>query len=294
MANWNECINIAGLFRLYNTGSIGLQQLAKAIVRKLKLTQAYATADVELIDIMMAFGEIDEVARLKDFIVVLDMLYEFGDKDLRLLIEAENVSPHESDDIPAKTKNPFEDDTRPQFGANQPHFHGPGNVYRGPDLVQSGEYPAPDEPQAKAEWDRNRAYKAGDRVVKAGLEYECLIGNSNADPATNSYNRYGEPWKWLGPADKNSSEPKPVLKDRLTCAIPSTARVYPATRKYHHMSEEEFNKKLEAANIIPATMPRELYSYMKDCEEDYQEWLISRWHKQNLTFREPAASVQYN
>ena len=67
--------------------------------------------------------------------------------------------------------------------------------------------------------------------------------------------------------------------------MPTGIKVYPPTRKHHYMSEEEFNRKLVAAEINPATMPRDFYSYMKDCEEPYQEWLISRWHKQNLTFK---------
>ena len=287
MANWNETINIAALHKLYTTGDINLQQVSKTIVGKLKLTEAFASSEPEIIDVMCAFEAIDPLARLKDYEAALDMLYDYGDKDFRLWVEADGVNPQDSSEIPVKTRNPFEEDTKPQFGMANQSFKGPYATQGAQEWLK---HHTPSEPKNPEEWNSSKLYKTGDIAFKGVVRYQCVINCSNVDPTSNSY-KPNDAWKYLGPPDKNPSDPKLVLHDRLTCSLPVLGKVYPATRKYHYMSEEEFNKKLVAADIVPATMPKELYSYMKDCEEKYQEWLISRWHKQNLTFREPVLSA---
>lgn len=277
MANWEETINIAGIHRLYTNGGINLQQVAKAVVRKLQNTEAFATSDPELMDIIMNFGAIDEFARLKDYQVTLDLLYEFGDKENRLWVEAEGVSPQEHDEISAKTRNPYEDDTKPEISV--PRYHGP---LKGPYATTWADVGL--EKKKPEEWVVSKPYSVGDIVIKGSLQYQCLISCANVDPAPNSY-KTSDAWKWLGQVDKNPSDPRMVLRDRLTCEPPTKGRVYPLTRKYHHMSEDDFNKKLTASFIIPATVPKDLYSYMKDCEEIYQDWLILRFNNGNMTFR---------
>lgn len=284
MANWNETINISGLHRLYTSGGIGIQQVAKTIVRKLKNTEAFHRSDPELIDIMCGFEAIDELAMLKDYSAMLELLYAYGDKSHQLWIEAEGVDPQDSTEIAPKTKVLFEqENTKPQI--NLP-FHGPYLVKDsgGSEWVK---YPLNKNFE---EWDKGKLYKTGDLVFKGTMKYRCKTDCCNVDPTPNSYGKPGDAWDYLGLIDKNPSDPAKVFQDRLTCSIPATGRNYGLTRKYHYMSEEEFNRKLTASQIDPATVPKDLYSYMKDCEEPYQEWLISRWHKQNLTFRAPIAA----
>ena len=289
MANWNETINISGLHRLYTTGSINLQQVSQAIVRKLKNTEAFAISDPELIDIMCAFEAIDELAQLKDYNAVLDMLYGFGDKEHKLWVEAEGVSPQEHDDIPNKTKNPFQEDTKPNF--SKPHYHGPWLT--NPKEPGSGEWvkvPPITSPitYSTDTWEKGKMYSVGDYVMKGNLRYKCRISCANVDPTNNSF-KATDCWEWIT-AGQTHSDPKLVFTDRITCELPAKGRVYASTRKHHYMSEEDFNKKLVASEIDPATVPKELYSYMKDSEPPYQEWLMQRWHKHNLTFRIPTPS----
>jgi len=289
MANWKEAINIAGIHRLCIKGDIGLQATAKAVVRKLQNTEAFAISDPELTDVMCAFNTIDEYARLKDYATALDLLYEYGDKNYRLWIEAEDVNPQEHDDIPTMKKSPFEEDTSPQF--SKPHYHGPYlQPQNGSEWVKYPKpEPNPDLEGTPEEWDKEKMYRVGELVLWKGTRYKCIISCANVDPGPNSYNKPGDSWKYV------RAEPAPILDhslaftDRITCSVPAKCRVYPLTRKHHYMSEYEFNKKLEAANITPATVPKDLYVYMKDCEEPYQEWLMDRWHKHNLTFRTPIA-----
>lgn len=301
MAIWHETINIAGLHRMYSTGGIGLQQLAKGVARKLQLTEAYAICDPELMDVIFALNQIDEFARLKDYNTVLEMLYEWGDKphgktEQRLWVEAQGVSPNEYDDVPTKTKNPFEEDTKRQI--NKPHYHGPLTILKGPyhNQAQSGDewvkqrYIEPAGPKKEEnieQWDNTKYYKIGDLVRYKNMKFECLISNANVDPDKNSKFTPGEPWKWLSSMTSKPFDPALAYKDRLTCAIPEKAKIYPTGRKHRYMSEDEFNKKLKDHNIDPPTIPKDLYSYWKDSEDKYQEWLIKRWHNQNLTFRAP-------
>jgi len=300
MANWRETINIAGLHRMYSSGSIGLQEMAKSVSRKLVLTEAYSIADPELMEVIFCLNQIDEYARLKDYNTALEMLYEWGDKEYdkderRMWIEAEGVNPNEHDDVPAKIKTPFDEDTKRQI--RKPHYHGPltvinkGTYYAqsqsGDEWVKHPHF-GPAKPNEKIEeWDKTKVYKPGDIVRHKNMKFECLIGNTNVDPDKNSQYRPGEPWKWLSTATMQPGQFDPALafKDRLTCEY--RGKYYPTGRKYRYMSDEDFTKKLKANNIDPPTIPRELYVYWRDCEDNYQDWLIAKWNNQNLTFKEP-------
>ncbi len=283
MTNWSESINIAGLHRLYSSNSISLQDLAKAVVRKLKNTEAFLSSDPELIDIMCAFEAIDELAQVRDYSAVLDMLYQYGDEGHKLWIEARDVDVKEYDDVPVKkTRNPYDEDGEWVKYPNTNTTTSTTSTTSTTTSSTSNENP----PQ----WSKDKVYEKGDTCSKNGFRYECLISCANVDPATNSYNKPGDCWKYVGSTYKVSFDPALAFTDRITCSVPPMARVYASTRKYHYMSEDDFNKKLTAFEINPANLPKDLYSYMKDCEEPYQEWLIERWHKNNLTFR-PAPGV---
>lgn len=298
MANWHETINIAGLHHMYSSGGINLQQLSKGIGRKLQNTHAFAISDPELMDIIFSFNSIDEFAQLKDYITALDWLYEWGDKEhgkdeRRMWIEAEGVFPNEHDDVPAKTRNLFEEDTKPQYG--KPHFHGPHTVInKGVYPVQSGDewvshkFETPKKSEEDIPyWDNTKTYKVGDIVRQKNAKFECLIGNTNVDPDANSKFKPGEPWKWVAAIHSKPFDPALAFKDRLTCEY--RGKFYPTGRKHRYMSEDEFNKKLREHEIDPPTVPKELYSYWKDSEDKYQEWLIARWQNNNLTFRQPTS-----
>lgn len=277
MVHWNEKINIAHLHRLFTSGGLSLQNLSRGVVRKLQNTEVFATAEPELIDIMCAFDAIDELAQLDDYIAVLDMLYDFGDKDHMLWIDAEGAG-SESDDvfISNRIRNPFdENNTEPYLNIKGPY-----------PKIQDNTTTAKIE-----QWDSKKIYDVGENVYKNNFQYKCIISCSNVDPSTSSYSKPGDCWEWIrGSYLKTTFDPALVLTDRITCIVPDKARVYPPTRKYHYMSEEEFNTKLAAADINPANLTKEFYSYMKDCEEHYQKWLIERWHKNNLTLRMPTAA----
>lgn len=300
MANWHETINIAGLHYMYSRGDINLQQLSKGVARKLQNTHAFAISDPELMDVIFSFNSVDEFARLKDYITALDALLEWGDKEhgkgeLRMWIEAEGVVPNEYDDVPTKIRNPLEEDTKPQYG--RPHSHGPNTIInKGPYPVQSGDEwvkhkfdPAPVPPKKPEDdtpqWDNTKAYKPGDLVRYKNMKFECIIGNTNVDPDANSKFKPGEAWKWVAAIHSKPFDPGLVYTDRLTCEY--KGKFYPTGRKHRYMSEDEFNKKLADNRIDPPTIPKELYTYWKDSEDKYQEWLIARWHNNNLTFKQP-------
>lgn len=291
MLKWNETINIAGLHRLYSTGGIGIQQVAKGVIRKLQNTEAFAISDPELMDVMFALNAVDEVAMVKDYNCAVEMLYEFGDKENRLLVVADEVSPQEYDEIPSKQKHVFDDDTKPQkFTPHRPI----GPAFKGPYAAQAGgewvKYPAPeikkpDDDDTFIMWESTKAYKIGDLIRWKNVKYECTISCTNVDPEKNSFGKPGDAWKWRGAITHKPFDPALAFSDRITCVI--KGKPYTTGRKYRYMSEDEFNKKLAESHIDPPTVPRDLYVYWKDCESPYQEWLIDRWHKQNLTFREP-------
>lgn len=324
MAQWNEAVNISGLHRLFETGGIALQQLAKGVVRKLQNTEAFASSDPELIGIMSLFGYIDEYSRLKDYNAALEMLYDYGNKEIylssgtakQLWVEVEG--PQEFDDIPVKTNNPFDEDTKPQF--IKPHFHGPfAPTYKGPQAVSGGEWikynfgaeqNAPKsfyghtsgcacdaclKARAGAKtpvkevfepWDKSKTYNIGDTVRYKNLNFKCLIACTNVDPDANSQNRSSDAWKFVAAAPPEVLDPTLAFTNRITCE--TKGKPYPTGRKFKYMSDDEFRKKLKLAEIDPPTVPKELYSYWKDSEEPYQDWLIQRWNNQNLTFRTPS------
>lgn len=316
MANWNETINIAGINRLYKKGDIGLQQLAKAIARKLQNTEAFAVSEPEMTDILCAFNAIDELARAKDFQVVMDMLFDFGDVDRKLWIECEGVNPQEHDEIPAKTRNPLEEDTKPQL--QNPHHHsspikGPYPAQSGPEWVKHNWLQNPTEPKptttklgynghglncicdscktAKQDadelipmWDGTKVYEVGSIVRQRGQKFECTKKHSNIDAFEHSHNRLDDPWKFIGMISVKPFDPALQDADRLACIM--KGKNYPTGRKFVHMNEDEFNRRLRAANIDPPTVPKDLYSYWKDSETTYQDWLMARWHDGGLTYRE--------
>lgn len=268
MVNWNETINIAGLYRLFSNGDISLQDLSRAVVRKLKNTEAFAISEPELIDIMCAFEAVDDLAQYKDYTTALDMLYEFGNKECRLWIEAEGVSPQEYDEV-TKTKNPLD-----KTDGEWVKVPASSNISTTESTIL-----------VAAPWSKDKMYEVDDVVSRNNSRFKCVISCCNIDPGPNSY-KVGDCWKWLGSQPRTPFDPALALKDRISCIIPSGARIYPATRKYHYMSEDDFDKKLSSSGIEPASLQKDFYSYMKDCEEPYQQWLIDRWHKQNLTLRD--------
>lgn len=320
MANWNETINIAGVNRLYQTGGINLMGLAKGVLAKLKNTEAFATCEPELLDVMSAFEAIDELAGLKDYNVALDMLLEFADKDNRLWIEQEGVNPSEYDDVPRNQRNPFEEDTKPQF--TKPHYHGNTIINKGPYHAQNGSewvkhswgsqpIQGPSEPKpvktgynghvdtctcdlckkAKQEaddalpmWDSTKIYEVGEIVRYKNQKFECRLKHSNVDPNEHSHNKPDDSWKWLAMITPKPFDPELQYKDRLACVV--KGKNYPVGRKHVHMSEDEFNRRLRAANIDPPTVPKDLYTYWKDCDIPYQDWIIARWHGGQLTYRD--------
>lgn len=301
MGNWNECINIAGLHRLYNTGGMGLQQLSKGVIRKLQNTEAFAASEPGFMDVMCAFSAVDELARDKDYATALELLYDYGDKENRLWIEAE-TNPQEQDDIPKKSRNPFvEEDTDPAI--QKPHYHGPLHTFKGPYATQSGTewvkahmpyiIPAPTEPKKDddiddddlEQWDKTKTYQIGDLVRYKNAKYHCILVHSNIDPYDHSHSKPDDPWRWIKFIQLKPFDPALAFTDRLTCL--TTGKNYATGRKFKFMSDDEFIKKLKSASIDPPTIPKELYSYWKDSEEPYQDWLIQKWHNHNLTFRQP-------
>ena len=264
MINWHETINIAGLHRLFTSGSISLQDLGRAVVVKLKNTNAFASCEPELVDIICAFEAIDELASPSDYRAVLDMLYDFGDKNHALWIETE--SPSMQDDIPNKTRNPYED-----INNKEPYLSPAAQATEWVNVLTAE--------TTESAYSKDKMYKVGEVVIQGCSRYRCLVSCAGVDPAGNSR------WKWLNVVQKNF-DPTLIFKDRITCATPENTRVYPPTRKYHYMSDDDFSKKLAEAGINSANLSRELYFYMKDCEEPYQDWLISRFNNGNMTFKQ--------
>jgi hypothetical protein len=287
MSNWNEVINIAGLHKLYADGGITLKDLAKAIARKLKNTEAFAICDPSIIDVMCALDAVDDLARLKDYNVALDLLYDFGDKDHRLWIEADGIS--HDDEVVTKTRNPFDEITKPDLTKLHNNNNNNNNNKTSVNANEWISYPTspkdknPGEPKERP-WYNTVVYDVGDVVCKGTMRYRCRTSNCNVDPSNHSF-KPEDPWEYLGAESKKNVVGHEMFPDRITCTLPAKARVYALTRKYHYMSEDEFNKKLIAAEINPANMSKDLYSYMKDCEEPYQAWLILKWNSGNLTFR---------
>lgn len=87
MAIWKEQINISHLHRLYEEDKISVESLGKAVASRLRLTNYYQDHDPEIIEIICEFAALNKISELKDYEVILDMLYDFGDIEHRLLVE---------------------------------------------------------------------------------------------------------------------------------------------------------------------------------------------------------------
>jgi hypothetical protein len=47
-----------------------------------------------------------------------------------------------------------------------------------------------------------------------------------------------------------------------------------STKVTRYLSPADFNKRLEAHNVKPDSLPKEMYEYIKDADDQYQAWLI--------------------
>lgn len=215
MANWEEIINISHLHRLYEDGSINVQQLGKGVARRLQNTNCFHVADPELVDIICVFDGLDEFSELKDYEVGLDLLYSFGDKSHRLWIESlmpsGSIEVNEIDHIKSFVERDKDDDT--QHGLNV------GAKY-------SSSYLPP---------------------------RSCVIPITTKPPATTAPITTS-----IGSGDASSKK-------------------YNRTKSTRFMTQNDFNKKLETFGLDSDVIPSEMYQYMKEADDQYQEWLIERF-----------------
>ncbi len=58
---------------------------------------------------------------------------------------------------------------------------------------------------------------------------------------------------------------------------PTSSRKYNRTKVTRYLSEHDFNKRLTEKGLDPNKMNKDMYTYMKDADDDYQSWLINRW-----------------
>lgn len=58
---------------------------------------------------------------------------------------------------------------------------------------------------------------------------------------------------------------------------PTSTKRYNRTKTVRYLSETDFNKRLADRGIDPEKIAKDMYSYMKDADDDYQDWLINRW-----------------
>lgn len=86
--SWQERVDISHLHRLYSEHKIEVKMLGKAVGARLKSTDAFKSCEPELVDIICEFEALDEHSDIGDYCSALDMLYDFGDKNKQLLIEA--------------------------------------------------------------------------------------------------------------------------------------------------------------------------------------------------------------
>jgi len=99
MANWGETIDLSDIHALYKEGRLDIKTLGKITAQRLKTTHWFFASDLEMIDIICAFGGLDEYSSLEDYNTVLDFLYEFGDHNNKLWITAEPEAKTNSRDI---------------------------------------------------------------------------------------------------------------------------------------------------------------------------------------------------
>lgn len=270
MIKWDETINIATSQGLYSGGHISLCDLSRAITQKIRQTIAYAASDSDLLDIVCAFEAIDELATLQDYNTALEMLYDYGDEDNRIWIESEKrESKHSDYVVGGKSRNPFDqEDTKPLL-----HI-----------ANKSISQPVTEPIKPIKDWDKDIDYMVDSLVMHYNAKYQCLVRCKGLQPSSHSFGK--DPvWKYVCNEARPAFDPSLVLSDRLSFATPSTARVYPSTRKFHYMSESDFNSKLKAVNVNPANLSRELYTYIKESDANYQEWLITKYNNGNMTFK---------
>ena len=86
--SWQERVDISHLHRLYTDHKIEIRALGKAVGARLKSTNAFKSCEPELVDIICEFEALDEHSDITDYCSALDMLFDFGDKNKQLLIEA--------------------------------------------------------------------------------------------------------------------------------------------------------------------------------------------------------------
>lgn len=89
MSKWKDNINIAHLHRLYNTGKINIVSLGKAVGSRLKKIDIFLSGNADIADIVNEFELLDQYSSLQDYKVAIDMLYDFGDKNNQLWIDAD-------------------------------------------------------------------------------------------------------------------------------------------------------------------------------------------------------------
>jgi hypothetical protein len=77
-----------------------------------------------------------------------------------------------------------------------------------------------------------------------------------------------------------------ITEPTITCENNLRGRVYAPNRTTNYMSEEDFNKKLDAHKIHPKSIVSPLYSYMKSSDPIYQSWLLERLKDHNLHLNE--------
>ncbi len=102
---WVETINVGHLHRLYSDGKINVVALAKGVVARLKTIHYYATAEPDFMNVIMELNSIDAYSDYDDYIVALDFLLEFGDKNNRLWVETEKPTSKEDIDDDKKATN---------------------------------------------------------------------------------------------------------------------------------------------------------------------------------------------
>lgn len=88
MATWKEEVSLSGLHRLYEKQNISVEALGRAVAARLRATSLYSTNDQVFKDIVGEFGFLNKLSNLKDYETILDMLYDYGDRDRKLWIDA--------------------------------------------------------------------------------------------------------------------------------------------------------------------------------------------------------------
>src|SRR6266568_7591083 len=104
MTKWAETLDISPYHQLYSKGTLPLKSLVSCIEHQLKKLDGFFSSDPELIDIIQELNAFDQFASHKDYEVILDMIYDYGDKGNRLWIETQKTSSsfRDEDTIPER------------------------------------------------------------------------------------------------------------------------------------------------------------------------------------------------